>query len=466
MDPHGVPFPPALLAGLNSGEAYLNIHTTVVPTAPPRSPQAGLLCHWRFLTFHPTGRGVPPLAGQPFPVGRQMVYTARIVGMRTNGAVSMAMKCFCRLAPVAFLFAILMALIGAGANAAGPADLRVERASNRGVVQLVTGGSAGASIRIAEDLAAIFDDGATRRILPVVGRGALKNLSDLTSLRGIDMAILQADVLDGVRQQRGMPGIENSFTYITKLYNEELHILARADVGSIADLARRKVNVDVPGSGTVVTTGRVFELLGIPIDAVYDTQEMALEKLRRGEIAAMAFVAGKPASLFRGLRQDDGLHFVEVPLNPSVLNAYVPTSLTSADYPALIGADAKIDTVAVGTLLAVANLATDSDRYKNVIVFVDIFFTEFRSLLEPGRHPKWREINLAAELPGWRRFPPAQQWLDRNRAVARQDQPDVKALFGRFLDTRKQVLGSTPLTEQQKKELFDQFEHWQAGHAR
>src|ERR1700719_3991644 len=67
---------------------------------------------------------------------------------------------------------------------------------NRGVVELETSTSAGISVRIAEDLANLIDDGATRRVVPVVGRGSLQNLLDLKYLRGIDMAILQTDVLE------------------------------------------------------------------------------------------------------------------------------------------------------------------------------------------------------------------------------------------------------------------------------
>jgi hypothetical protein len=51
-------------------------------------------------------------------------------------------------------------------NAAAP---RPDTGVNRGVVELETGGSAGISVRIAEDLAALVNDGATRRILPVIG---------------------------------------------------------------------------------------------------------------------------------------------------------------------------------------------------------------------------------------------------------------------------------------------------------
>ena len=100
---------------------------------------------------------------------------------------------------------------------------------------------------------------------------------------------------------------------------------------------------------------------------------------------------------------------------------------------------------------------------RNVSNFVDIFFTQFRTLLEPGHQPKWHEINLAAEAPGWTRFPPAQAWLDRNAAVARTNPQDLKTLFARFLDFRQQALGGAAVTEEEKQELFNEFERWQAG---
>ena len=115
---------------------------------------------------------------------------------------------------------------------------------NRGVVELETARAAGISVQIAEDLANVVDDGATRRVLPVIGKGTVQNITDLKLLRGIDMAILQTDVLDYARQQNLFPGIENWATYITKLYNEEFHLLARQDIKSVADLANQKVNVD------------------------------------------------------------------------------------------------------------------------------------------------------------------------------------------------------------------------------
>ena len=343
----------------------------------------------------------------------------------------------------------------------------LEVSVNRGVVELETTRTDGISVRVAEDLANVIDDGATRRVLPVVGKGAVDNLTDLKLLRGIDMAILQTDVLDYARQQNLFPGIENWATYIAKLYNEEFHLLARQDIKTIADLANQEVNVDFRSTGTAVTAGRLFDLIKVPVTAVNDVPEVALDKLRKGEIAAIAFVAGKPAPLFRNLDGNGGLHFLAIPLNPAMTAAYVPTRLTAADYPGLVPDDQPVDTVAVGAVLLAANLQQGSERYRNLVNFVEAFFTGFQSLLEPGHNPKWREVNISAELPGWRRFPPAEQWLQRNVQVASTPNlQDLRAIFSRFIDERQQASGGTPMTRQQKDELFGQFDLWQKGQLR
>jgi hypothetical protein len=267
---------------------------------------------------------------------------------------------------------------------------------------------------------------------------------------------LQTDVLDHAKQANYFPGIETWISYIAKLYNEEVHILARRDVKGVADLANQKVNVDLRGAGTAITASRLFDLLKITVTATYDDQEVALGKLRKGEIAALAFVAGKPAPLFCNIAAEEGLHFLAVPLNPAITAAYVPTRLSAQDYPGLVPADRPVDTVAIGTVLAAANLQYGSERYRNLVNFVDAFFTGFQLLLDPGHHPKWQEVNLMAELPGWRRFPPAEQWLQRNAPVAAAPNlPDLKAIFSRFIDERQRATGGPPMTQQERISFSD-----------
>jgi TRAP-type uncharacterized transport system substrate-binding protein len=363
--------------------------------------------------------------------------------------------------------AIVATVLGAAAHAAEP---RRDFGSIRGVVELETESATSISVRIAEDLADLVDDGATRRVLPVVGKGSLQNVTDLRLLRGVDMAILQQDVLDYARKQRHESGLEN-VTYVTKLYNEEFHLLARREIKSIDDLAGQRVSVDRRGGGTAITAVRLFDLLRLPVFMSYDDQQTALHELKAGRIAALAYVTARPAPLFRDLAPEDGLHFIALPLGPAITRVYTPALLTVKDYPGLVRPDEPIDTVAVGTVLAVANLTPGTERYSNVVNFVDAFFTQFQSLLEPTRHPKWAEVNLTAEVPGWRRFPPAEQWLRRNSegAVAAggtANPADLQLVFQRFLDQRLQLSHGQGMTQEQKDELFGQFQRWQADRSR
>ena len=76
-------------------------------------------------------------------------------------------------------------------------------------------------------------------------------------------------------------------------------------------------------------------------------------------------------------------------------------------------------------------------------------------------------LNIMAELPGWRRFPPAEQWLQRNiQVAAAPNLQDLRAIFARFIDERQQAAGGPTLSPEQKNELFGQFELWQKGQVR
>ena len=360
------------------------------------------------------------------------------------------------------LFAAMLAW--AGFSLAGQAQSVVDR-TTRGAVELMTDDSDAMSLRIAQDLASVIDDGSTRRVVTVLGKGSLQNLADLKTLRGMDIAIVQTDVLDYAKAQRVPPSVD-SLTYIAKLYNEEFHLLAGADIKSVNDLAGKKVNLGPSGGGTQVTGARVFDFLGIKMEATAYEHRLALDKLAAGEIAAMAYVGGKPLALFAGIRAPQGLHFLAIPLNSRLISAYVPTRLTAEDYPDLIAGSDTVDTIAVGTALMVTNLPSDTERYRNIANFTDAFFTQFAKLQEPPHHPKWREVNLAGDLPGWRRFPPAETWLKRNVATppTLSDQ-QMRDIFMKFLDERARVSGQ-PMTGTQKQELFDQFKHWQTTQTR
>jgi TRAP transporter TAXI family solute receptor len=357
-------------------------------------------------------------------------------------------------------FALTLALLAPAASwAANPLDpIAADVASaNAHTVGVISGGVDGTYIRIASDLSAVLDAGDDLRVLTVVGKGSLQNVSDILYLRGIDIGLVQSDVLAYAKLNHLYPGLEKSLQYISKLYDEEVHVLARPDINAIEDLAGKKVNVDVHGSGTAMTSSVLFQGLGIKVDPTYDDQETALEKLKRGEIAALVYVAGKPAKLFSGLSTDSGLHFLSVPFAEKLVDTYLPAELDHAAYPGLV-AGKPVDTIAVGSVMAVFAWGPRTDRYARVSRFIDAFFSKFQQFLQPPRHPKWRDVNLAAQVPGWVRFAPAQAALDRlpSLTVASSAQ---QTQFKNFLANAN--VAPSDLTEAQQQELFQNFLLWQ-----
>jgi uncharacterized protein len=115
---------------------------------------------------------------------------------------------------------------------------------NTGLVGIVSGGMDATGLGEATDLAVSLDGIRDHlRILPVVGKGGFQNVTDIVFARGIDVGIIQSDVLATLKRDPPFPGIENFLQYITKLYDEEVHILAGKDIVSIEDLASKKVNL-------------------------------------------------------------------------------------------------------------------------------------------------------------------------------------------------------------------------------
>jgi TRAP-type uncharacterized transport system substrate-binding protein len=356
--------------------------------------------------------------------------------------------------------AALLALALLSATIATSPGHAADPAAGTDVINVETGPSTGDTVRLGEDLAGLVDDGSTRRIVPVVGEGGVENIGDLLAGRGADVAFVQLDTLDYARTKKLFPGPESRISYITKLNYVEFHLLARQDVTSIDNLTDKVVDVGPATGDTAITTAKLFALLKISPLLSDDEPALAIARLRRGEIGAVAFVGGKPAPLLR-LANTEGLHLVPIPLTAEVVGSYVPSRFNAADYPGLVAPYAPVDTVAVATGLFVGPVLPGSDQYRKVATLVDTFFTRFQTLLAPGHDEKWAEVNLSSLIPGWQRFPPAEDWLRRNAAVAEGE--DLRMIFMKFLDERAKVTGGQQLTQEQKDALFDQFRRWQSG---
>ena len=141
----------------------------------------------------------------------------------------------------------------------------------------------------------------------------------------------------------------------------------------------------------------------------------ALEQMRKGEggMAGVVFVTSKPVDAFSRGRWDPGFKFL--PVESEELGFYTPSALTAQDYPQLIRAGDDLPTISVPTILAAYNWPKGSDRHARLARLVDHLFSRINRLQAPGFHPAWRDVNVAAQVPGLKRFTAAQEWLDRNR---------------------------------------------------
>ncbi len=326
----------------------------------------------------------------------------------TMEALGTSMKYFMR--PFIGLFAIVFSVL-ALAPVSQAQDVYEQRdVVNAGTVGVISGGVTGTYVRIAADLSNALDSGYDHRVMAVLGKGSIRNIEDLLLLKGIDIAIVQSDVLDFYRTAGIYPNVESKVAYITKLYNEEVHLLTRDDITDVSQLAGKKVNFGTQGSGTFMTAGIIFDSLDIDVDVGTDTEVIALEKLRNGEIDGLIFVGGKPLNLLLQVGSDENLHLLSI-LPDTVEGAYVSSTLTAEDYPNLVAPGQDVPTVAVGAVMAAYNWDPESERYRKVKGFVDRFFDNFDTFKQPPYHPKWQEVDLKEELPGWVRFGPAEDKL-------------------------------------------------------
>jgi len=300
-----------------------------------------------------------------------------------------------------------------GTLAAQQTDLLQQRdLVNQSTVGIISGGVTGTYVRIAADLADAFDQGYDLRVLPVIGKGSVRNIEDLLLLRGIDIAIVQSDVLDFYKRADLYPGIEQKIAYIAKLYNGEVHLLARAEFASVDDLRGRRVNFGTEGSGTFMTAGIIFDELAIEVEATTLPEPEALTALRAGEIAALVFVGGQPLTLLTQIEANSGLRLLPIPAE-RVHAAYVPAVLSADSYPRLLAPGESVPTLAVGAVMAAYDWPADSPRSAKVKRFVDHFFTDFDRLKQAPYHKKWQEVDLRAPVPGWRRLDAARADLDQ-----------------------------------------------------
>jgi TRAP transporter TAXI family solute receptor len=335
-----------------------------------------------------------------------------------------------------------------------------KREMNDIAVTIVVSGISCTCARFAEDIRNVVNDLRPDglRVLPVLGVGGLQNVNDVLFLRSIDMGVVDEDNLRLLKKKDPQlyANLEQRVQYITKLYNSEFHVLARDDIKSYDDLRGKKVNFSLKDSQTEVSAEVVFDALKIDVQRTsYDNDE-AIKKLRDGDISAMIILSGAPQAALAKVTKADHVHFLALDQGSlpnhdlsGLFANYLPAELTHAEYPNLIAEGTSVPTMANRALLVAYSWPERSARYKKLTKFVQEFFGKIDEFHNGARHPKWSEINLSADIPGWVRFKPAADWLAAHQSVA------AAQSRGNLIGQSPPDTGTLSLSDQEK--LFANF---------
>jgi TRAP-type uncharacterized transport system substrate-binding protein len=329
---------------------------------------------------------------------------------------------------------------------------------NANTVILVTGNPGFIFSELGNDLAAVLNDGDEMRILPVISQGAYQNVRDVRFLKGVDLGFTTTNYLGNYRRTGEIGDLSNKIVYIARISNDHIHVLTRSNVTSLQQLSGLKVNFNSKGSGTQVSAEDIFRALKINVEEMNLGPADAFEKLKNGEIAATILMSAAPASVVSRLKASDGYHLLSIPFAGPLMDDYIPAQLTNAEYPNLIQPGETVDTIAGSSVLIAYNWPKNSDRYRRIDKFVKAFFAKIAEFQKPPRNPIWKDTNLSATIPGWKRFPGAEEVVadlrEKVQAIRQQAGPDQRRL---------QLGTNAQLTETERRRLFEEFLKWSAS---
>lgn len=338
--------------------------------------------------------------------------------------------------------------------------------ANQNTVAILSSSGSSIYTKFAEDMFKVLDDRKENglRVLPIMSRGAVYNVFDILNLQNVDMGLTESIMLE--HYERLDPAkygnIRQRIQYVAKLANTEFHIIAKKDITDLRQLAGKKVDFYVKESGTALVGQDLFKLLGIAVEPVFSFADEELrQRLQSGEIAASARASTAPGPFQQIFKAEDNLHLLAIdsslPGYEKIRAKYYPAVLTSDQYPNLLPAGETVATIANATVLATYAWPENTERYRKVANFVNQFFGNIDKFMVGSAHPRWREINLAADVPGWTRFKAAEDWLKARKSAGGQgDKRTVRAAFDEFLAKQERERGK-PLTAAEKEKISGEF---------
>jgi TRAP-type uncharacterized transport system substrate-binding protein len=283
-------------------------------------------------------------------------------------------------------------------------------------VGLVSGSSTGMYHAVADDLVAV----ARRHELPLFNRETLGSLDNFRKLvdpkENAAIGFVQSDLLDWLRSSPDREDQRNAtrLRLVLPLYAEEVHVLARSGLNTLADLAGQRVLTAASSQGSRYTAENLLRAAQVSPPARFDNQQTMAESLcsvLTGRADAVVIVQGKPASnlisldalLAHPARPLDGVHLMPLDL-PAQAEGYEVARIDASDYPWV---RAPVTTLSVRALLMAVDFSSQRTDYQKrrcqqLKGLSEMVKRELPVLSRPPYQAKWREVDPLRPVRGWR----------------------------------------------------------------
>jgi len=264
-------------------------------------------------------------------------------------------------------------------------------------------------------------------------QGSVQNVYAVYKAPDTQLGIVQSDVLAFVSKIQTDPVLQRIATktkMVFPFYNEEVHLLANAEVKDFDDLSGKIVAIGEEGSGIYLTSRLLFEASGVkPRDMLAVGPVDALALLKKGDIDALFYVAGLPVKLFtEDVAAEDKLFLVPI-TNKGILEFYPAVQIPANTYR---WQGQAVNTVAVKAVLISYDFR--GSNCENVGKLAKIVHDNLDWLKSNG-HPKWKTVDLDAPLKGWEQY----DCVTKTVQPARRRAPEKPRVVNPVLDAIKKM---------------------------
>jgi hypothetical protein len=346
---------------------------------------------------------------------------------------------------------------GTFAGLAGRAAAQTARPPDHTVIALVSPDNQPASLLIADQIAARLG-GTESGLRTESDGGVLDGVARLVDRDPMAASILPSTTLASMELTGSPAQVSRALRLVGRLGVMAVHVLASQRIGSVEQLAGQSVNLGPLGSATQITASLLLDQAAVRVEPTYLDHAQALSSVQRGQMAAMFFVAPKPATLFADVKQSDGVHFLAMAIPGEVPGGVFPTQIQPHDYPILCAGEAAmgwpIETVGVPLVLGCYAWAPSTEEYLVMARLADRLAKHGSGL--PG-------FDMAAAVPGWQRFWPVSEWLAQGRSgtIAAHAISQRRSLRAKPKSAEPRDVPSSEMKESSEKEqLFRQFLSW------